>query len=93
MYGSTLDPLPLELPAEIATCAPINEEPDTDVPQPPYAECSPTALFAAVHGSRALHQGLKFTWNALNRHFPGHKVSYDQLKEMMKPESSIWSYP
>ena len=34
MYGPTLDPLPLEVPAAIEHCAPINEEPDTDVPQP-----------------------------------------------------------
>ena len=61
MYGSTLDPLPLELSAETAICAPINEAPDTDVPHPPYDECYHTALFAAVHGGRALLQGLKFT--------------------------------
>ena len=48
MYGSTLDPLPLEVPAVIERCASINEEPDTVVPQPPYSECSPASLFAAV---------------------------------------------
>ena len=84
MYGSTLDPLPLEVPAAIERCALINEEPDTDVLQPPYSECSPASLFAAVHGGRSLHQGLKLTWNSLNQHFPGHKASYAQLKELME---------
>ena len=34
MYGSTLDPLPLEVPMAIERCAPINEEPDPEVLQP-----------------------------------------------------------
>ena len=84
MYGSTLDPLPLEVPMAIERCAPINEEPDPEVLQPPYSECSPASLFAAVHGGRSLHQGLKLTWNSLNQHFAGHTVSYAQLKELME---------
>ena len=31
MYGSALDPLPLEVPMAIERCAPINEEPDPKV--------------------------------------------------------------
>ena len=92
MYGYTLDPLPLELPAEIEHCAPINEEPDTDVPLPPYDECSPTSLFAAVHGGKALHQGLKLTWNSLNQSFICSAERNDGNLSHV-PESSIWTYP
>ena len=34
------------------------------------------ALFAKVHGGRALQQGLEFTWDALNKNSPGHTVSF-----------------
>ena len=83
MYGSTQDPLPIKLPEETPELLPIDQEPNDDEPEIPYTLCSPAALFAKVHGGRALHQGLKLTWDSLNKNFPGHTVSFQQLKKLM----------
>ena len=83
MYGSTQDPLSPDIPEELSQLLPIDKDLNNDEPKAPYNLCSPTSLFAQVHGERALHQGLKLTWDLLNKTFSGHTVSFSQLKNMM----------
>ena len=38
-------------------------------------------LIKKVHGGRNLHKGALRTWNALNKFFPGHGISYKYIEE------------
>ena len=40
-------------------------------------------MFADVHGGRKMHWGARRTWLALNKRFPGHKIPYRWLEEMI----------
>jgi hypothetical protein len=44
---------------------------------------SPEEMFAEVHGGRHFHQGVRRTWLKLNQRFPGHRIRYDQLEDMV----------
>ena len=44
---------------------------------------TPEEMFAKIHGGRNFHFGARRTWIELNKRFPGHKVSYRKLAEMI----------
>ena len=44
---------------------------------------TPQEIFAQVHGGRMMHHGGKRTWQDLNRYFPGHKIPYTLVEEMV----------
>ena len=44
---------------------------------------TPEDMFAKVHGGRNFHMGARRTWLEMNRVFPGHKVKYRKLAEMI----------
>ena len=41
-------------------------------------------LISRVHGGRNLHKGSRRTWQALNRFFPGHKISFKKVTEYVE---------
>ena len=41
-------------------------------------------MFNEVHGGRKLHFGARRTWLALNRRFPGHKISFKWIAERIE---------
>ena len=40
-------------------------------------------MFAEVHGDRHLDLGVRRTWLKANKRFPGHKMRYDYIEEMV----------
>ena len=40
-------------------------------------------MFKEVHGGRKLHWGSRRTWQALNKRFPGHGISFRQIEDMV----------
>ena len=40
-------------------------------------------MFKDVHGGRKLHWGARRTWQALNKRFPGHAISFRQIEDMV----------
>ena len=44
---------------------------------------TPAEMFAEVHGDRHLHFGVRRTWLKANKRFPGHKMRYDYIEEMV----------
>ena len=40
-------------------------------------------MFREIHGGRKLHWGARRTWQALNKRFPGHAISFSQIEDMM----------
>ena len=40
-------------------------------------------MFGEVHGGRKLHWGARRTWQALNKRFPGHGISFRAIEEMV----------
>jgi len=40
-------------------------------------------MFKEVHGGRKLHWGARRTWQALNKRFPGHAISFRQIEDMV----------
>ena len=40
-------------------------------------------MFSEVHGGRKLHWGARRTWQALNKRFPGHGISFRAIEEMV----------
>ena len=44
---------------------------------------TPEEMFAKIHGGRNFHMGARRTWIELNRRFPGHKIKYRKLVEMI----------
>ena len=44
---------------------------------------TPEEMFTKIHGGRNFHWGARRTWIELNRRFPGHKISYRRLAEMI----------
>lgn len=45
---------------------------------------TPKEMFAAVHGGRRGHWGIKTTYEKMNREFPGHRVSLKAVTEMVE---------
>ena len=37
-----------------------------------------------VHGGKALHLGTRQTWQKLNKHFPGHKITLKVVDDFVK---------
>ena len=44
---------------------------------------SPEEVFRMVHGGRMGHHGARRTWKWLNEHFPGHKIPYRVIEELV----------
>ena len=44
---------------------------------------TPSEMFAEIHGGRHLHKGVRRTWLAANRRFPGHRMRYDFIEDMV----------
>ena len=44
---------------------------------------TPEEMFAEVHGGRHFHKGARGTWMKFNQRFPGHRVRYDQIEDMV----------
>ena len=44
---------------------------------------SPEQVLKQVHGGRSGHFGVRFTWNELNRRFPGHGIPYRVVSEFV----------
>ncbi len=44
---------------------------------------SPEEVFKLVHGGRMGHYGARRTWKWLNEHFPGHKIPYRTIEELV----------
>ena len=40
-------------------------------------------MFSEVHGGRKLHWGARRTWQALNKRFPGHGISFRAIEDMV----------
>ena len=40
-------------------------------------------MFAKVHGGRNFHMGARRTWMEMNKLFPGHKIKFRKLAEMI----------
>jgi len=40
-------------------------------------------MLHAVHGGRSAHMGARTTWMLLNKHYPGHNLSYAQVAEFV----------
>ena len=37
-----------------------------------------------VHGAKALHLGTRQTWQKLNKHFPGHKITLKVVDDFLR---------
>ena len=44
---------------------------------------TPEEMFKKIHGGRNFHMGARRTWIEMNKRFPGHKVSYRRIAEMV----------
>ena len=44
---------------------------------------TPEEMFAEVHGGRKLHFGARRTWVRLNQRFPGHRIPFRQVQQMV----------
>ena len=44
---------------------------------------TPEEMFAKLHGGRNFHMGARRTWLELNRLFPGHRIKYRKIAEMI----------
>ena len=44
---------------------------------------TPEEMFAEVHGGRKLHFGARRTWVKLNQRFPGHRIPFRQVQQMV----------
>ena len=40
-------------------------------------------MFSEVHGGRKLHWGARRTWQALNKRFPGHGISFRAIEDIV----------
>lgn len=84
-------PAPTKLGAPTQPHPPIVETPLPDretvaeeepvVPRDPPP--TPETLLSTVHGGRAGHHGARKTWQALNEHFPGHRIPYRVVEEFV----------
>ena len=70
---------PLALPAPAAP-APLLALPTTDSSSTATIE----DLLKQVHGGRIGHHGFRRTWQLLNRHFPGHGISMEQVRTFVQ---------
>ena len=46
-------------------------------------ELTPDQLMAEMHWSRVGYFGIKETWERLNKHHPGHGISYQEVQEFI----------
>jgi hypothetical protein len=44
----------------------------------------PDNILSKVHGGRNGHWGVQETWNALNKHFPGHQITFKLVQEFVR---------
>ena len=60
-------------------------EPAHTLPQPSARNAvqtyPPEHYLKQVHGGRNMHRGVRYTWLALNKYFPGHRISYAFVAE------------
>jgi hypothetical protein len=68
--------------ASLGTLALIAADADLDSADD-QALRSPQELFDAVHGGRMGHFGSRRTWMALTKYFPGHKIPFRVIEEMV----------
>lgn len=67
--------------APVTRSAAASATPDAD--QQESAPSTPEEYFSKVHGGRMGHFGARRTWRALNQHYPGHRVPFRVIEELV----------